>query len=87
MENTDFMNVYIDRLTNELVELTKHRVLIDTKLIITEKMNADLLQKNNELEKKVQQLDMRFKQEPAKVPHKRHSNEQINTPGGSEEQF
>ncbi len=68
MDN-EFMNAYVERLIGEIVDLTKHRMLIDTKMIFTEKMNQALVQRVQELEAKVNQLELeRTQATEAKVP-------------------
>ena len=46
----DLYNMYVERLLKEIEELTKNRLLVDTQLKFTEKMNADLQIKVQELE-------------------------------------
>jgi hypothetical protein len=40
--NPEIVNMYIERLLKEVEELTKSRLLIETQLRYTEKMNSDL---------------------------------------------
>lgn len=48
--NTDLINLYIERLLNEVVEGTKSRILLETQLKYTEKLNADLQLQLNQLQ-------------------------------------
>jgi len=40
--NPEIVNMYIERLLKEVEELTKSRLLVETQLRYTEKMNSDL---------------------------------------------
>lgn len=40
--NPEIVNMYIARLIKEIEELTKNRLLVETQLQYTEKLNADL---------------------------------------------
>lgn len=40
--NPEIVNIYIEKLLNEVVEGTKSRILLETQLKYTEKLNADL---------------------------------------------
>jgi hypothetical protein len=51
--SVEFFNAYVERLIKEVTELTKNRLLLETQLQMTEKVNADLLTKIKELEDKV----------------------------------
>ena len=42
MNDADFVNAYIDRLLNEITELTKFKLLLETRIHILEKTNASL---------------------------------------------
>ncbi len=59
--NPEIVNMYIDRLLREVGELTKARLLIETQLQYTEKMNADLQAKlkqtEDQLEKQSKKLN------------------------------
>lgn len=68
MDN-EFMNAYVERLIGEIVDLTKHRMLIDTKMIFTERMNQALSTRVQELEARVNELELeRTQATEAKVP-------------------
>jgi len=49
MEDTAFVNSYMDRLMNEVLELTKYRMLTDTKLSYVEGMNVELIKRVEDL--------------------------------------
>ena len=61
MNETDFVNVYIEKILTEVTELNKTKLLLQAKLSFTEKL-AETLQKrviemeaaNSELEEKLQ---------------------------------
>jgi hypothetical protein len=55
--NTDLVNIYIERLLNEVSEGVKSRILLETQLKFTEMMNAQLQTKINELETQVEKLN------------------------------
>lgn len=48
--DTHLVNLYIEKLLNEVVESTKSRILLETQLKYTEKLNADLLLQLNQLQ-------------------------------------
>jgi hypothetical protein len=50
----EFVNAYIERLVKEVGELHKTRLLLETQLLVTEKINADLLEKIAQHEQKLQ---------------------------------
>ena len=50
MDN-DFVNAYIERVTNEVAELTKTRLLLETQLQMVQKVNTELQKKIEKLEK------------------------------------
>ena len=70
--NPDLVNLYIERLLNEVGELTKTRLLLDTQLKFTEMLNVQLQTKINELETNVEKLN------------NKKSKKEVNT---SDEQF
>jgi uncharacterized protein YoxC len=52
--NPEIVNMYIERLIKEIGELTKTRLLIETQLQFTEKMNADLSARVKQLEDQIE---------------------------------
>lgn len=50
----EFVNAYIERLVNEVGELTKNRLLNEARLKYIESVNTKLLQRIEELEKQVE---------------------------------
>ena len=50
MDN-EFVNAYIERVINEVAELTKTRLLLETQLQMAQKVNTDLQKKIERLEK------------------------------------
>jgi len=52
--DVEFVNAYIERLVQEVGELTKSRLLNDARLKYMESVNAKLLQKVEDLEKQVE---------------------------------
>lgn len=55
--NTEIINLYIERLLNEVTEGVKTRILLDTQLKYTESLNIQLQTKVAELEKKIETLN------------------------------
>jgi hypothetical protein len=52
--NPELINMYIERLLNEIQEATKNRLLLETQLKFTEKINSDFLTKIKELETQIE---------------------------------
>ena len=52
--NPEIVNIYIERLLNEVQELTKSRLLVETQLKYTESINAKLQTKIAELESQIE---------------------------------
>lgn len=52
--NPEIVNMYIDRLLNEVQELTKTRLLIETQLKYTEMINAKFQTQIKELEDQIE---------------------------------
>lgn len=52
--DVEFVNAYIERLVQEVGELTKSKLLNDARLKYMESVNAKLLQKVEDLEKQVE---------------------------------
>jgi septal ring factor EnvC (AmiA/AmiB activator) len=57
--NTELVNLYVDKLLNEVGELTKTRLLLEAQLKYTEMMNIELKKKNDELEQQIEKLNKR----------------------------
>lgn len=55
--NPEIINLYIDRLLNEVVEGVKARILLETQLKYTELMNNQLQTKIKELEAQLEKLN------------------------------
>lgn len=55
--NTEIINLYIERLLNEVTEGVKTRILLDTQLKYTESLNIQLQTKVADLEKKIETLN------------------------------
>lgn len=53
----ELLNMYIEQLLNEVAEGAKSRVLLQTQLRYTERMNAELQSKINDLESKLEKLN------------------------------
>ena len=71
--NPEILNMYIDQLLNEIAEGAKSRVLLQTQLKYTERLNAQLQSKVSELEEKIEKLNTK------------KSKKEVNT--SSDEQF
>jgi hypothetical protein len=55
--NPEIVNIYIERLINEVQELVKSKLLIDTQLKYSEMMNNALSEKIKELETQLEKLN------------------------------
>jgi hypothetical protein len=53
----EFVNLYIERLLNDVTEGVKSRILLETQLKYTELINSQLQTKINELESQVEKLN------------------------------
>jgi hypothetical protein len=63
MDNAELVNIYVETLLNETIELTKTKLLLETKLKYQEKVNQTLqieLQKLSKREKKSKEVDNTF---------------------------
>lgn len=49
--NPEIFNIYVEKLTNEVAELTKSRIILAAQLTFTERLNQQLSEKVNDLEK------------------------------------
>lgn len=49
--NVEFVNAYIERLVNEVQELTKTKLLLETQIRLMEKTNNSLISKVDKYEK------------------------------------
>ena len=61
--NPEIVNMYIDRLLQEISELTRNRLLVETQLRYTERMNADLQAKLQESESRLEKLNKKKSKE------------------------
>ena len=61
--DSEFVNLYIQRLLNEIAELTKYKMLIDTKVQFLENTNALLIKRVEEAEAKAERAQKRVKKE------------------------
>lgn len=52
--NPEIFNLYIARILKEVEELTKNRLLVETQLQYTEKLNADLQVRVKALEEQIE---------------------------------
>ena len=52
--NPEIFNLYITRILKEVEELTKNRLLVETQLQYTEKLNADLQVRVKALEEQIE---------------------------------
>jgi hypothetical protein len=53
----EFVNAYIERLVEEIVELTKNRLLNEARIKYTESVNVKLAQQIQELELQLEKLN------------------------------
>jgi phage shock protein A len=63
--NTEIINLYVDRILNEVTESLKTRLLLETQLKYTESLNVQLQTKITELEKKIETLNKKKTKEVA----------------------
>jgi hypothetical protein len=56
--NTAMINIYIEKLLNEVSENTKSRILLETQLKYTEMLNQQLQNQNKELQSKLDKLNI-----------------------------
>ena len=61
--NPDLVNIYIERLLNEVGEGVKSRILLETQLKFTEMMNGQLQTRINELETQLEKLNKKKSKE------------------------
>ena len=61
--NPDLVNIYIDRLLNEVGELTKTRILLDTQLKYTEMLNANLSEQLKQFQSQIEKLNKKKSKE------------------------
>lgn len=67
--NPELVNMYIERLLNEIQETTKTRLLLETQIKFTEKMNSELIEKLKQFEEQAEkQAKKQKKQEPVTEP-------------------
>lgn len=61
--NPELINIYIERLLNDVTEGVKTRILLETQLKFTELMNAQLQTKITELESQIEKLNKKKSKE------------------------
>ena len=61
--NPEIVNIYIERLLNEVTEGVKSRILLETQLRYTEKLNADLQLQLKELQVQQEKQNKKIKKE------------------------
>ena len=59
----ELLNMYIEQLLNEVAEGAKSRVLLQTQLRYTERMNAELQTKLKDLESKLEKINKKRSKE------------------------
>lgn len=59
----ELLTMYIEQLLNEIAEGAKSRVLLQTQLRYTERMNAELQSKINDLESKLEKINKKKSKE------------------------
>ena len=48
--NEEFINMYVEKMSDKINELTKSEIMLQTRLAISEKIIANLLEEKNKLE-------------------------------------
>jgi hypothetical protein len=61
--DSEFVNAYIEKLLNELVELTKTRLLLETQLTMASKAMANLKAENDKLQASLNKKASKNKEE------------------------
>lgn len=61
MSETLFINVYIEKLLKEIEELTKNKILLQTQLSVTEKLNVELKQQLEKFQKSEERANKKKK--------------------------
>ena len=61
--NPEIVNIYIERLLNEVTEGVKSRILLETQLKYTEKLNADLQLELKQLQIQQEKQNKKIKKE------------------------
>jgi len=61
--NPEIVNIYIERLLNEVGEGVKARILLETQLKYTEMLNGQLQTRINELQTQVEKLNKKKQKE------------------------
>jgi len=61
--NPDLVNIYIERLLNEVGEGVKVRILLETQLKYTEMLNANLQQQLSESQSQIEKLNKKKSKE------------------------
>ena len=61
--NPEIFNMYVDRMLQEIQELTKNRLLIETQLKYTEMINAQLSNKLKEADAQIEKLNKKKSKE------------------------
>lgn len=64
--NVEFVNAYIERLVNEVQELTKTKLLLETQIRLMEKTNNNLISKVDKYEKAEEKTAKKSKKEQEK---------------------
>lgn len=57
--NNDLINIYIETLLNEITELVKTKLLIETKLKYAENLNKSISDENESLKAEIEKLNKR----------------------------
>jgi len=61
--DAEFINVYIEKLVNELTELTKTRLLLETQLVIASRTVTSLTSENEKLQAAINKKSSKIKEE------------------------
>jgi hypothetical protein len=61
--DAEFINVYIEKLVNELTELTKTRLLLETQLVIASRTVTSLTSENEKLQASLNKKSSKIKEE------------------------
>lgn len=62
MHDATFVNTYIEKLLKEIDDLTKNKILLQTQLAVTERINVDLKEQLEKFQKSEERYNKKKKQ-------------------------
>lgn len=73
MADTEFFNLYVERVVTEVTELTKTKMILETRILYTERSLKVLQDRIVELEKELAEKKTSIKKKPTPPPPDGHS--------------